>query len=256
MRGPASPDARALPGDEPQRRRDHGVPGGEREPAAGALVSDAAELVFVGGTGRSGTTVTAELLGRHSRFCDVPISAGSTRPERARRRCQRTGQSESSSTSSGPTGGTGWGRLPRHRAAGVAGGARSGAHRVGQRLGLGHDDSECAAYIKSSTASASTRRHDVRAGPRRRLLEASRRLSTTCSSRCGSAPGSRRLSDEHVHDRGRAGAGADLPRGRFVPSVRDGRDSGASKDPPREGAPPDRRDLGIDFWADRLRRAS
>jgi hypothetical protein len=31
------------------------------------------DLVFVGGTGRSGTTVTAELLGRHSRFATVPI---------------------------------------------------------------------------------------------------------------------------------------------------------------------------------------
>ena len=36
-------------------------------------MSDAPELVFVGGTGRSGTTVTAELLGRHSHFADVPI---------------------------------------------------------------------------------------------------------------------------------------------------------------------------------------
>lgn len=33
------------------------------------------ELVFVGGTGRSGTHALAQLLGRHSRFADVPIEA-------------------------------------------------------------------------------------------------------------------------------------------------------------------------------------
>ncbi len=32
-----------------------------------------ADLVFIGGTGRSGTTVLSHLLGRHSRFCAVPI---------------------------------------------------------------------------------------------------------------------------------------------------------------------------------------
>lgn len=34
-----------------------------------------AGLVFVGGTGRSGTHALAQLLGRHSRFADVPIEA-------------------------------------------------------------------------------------------------------------------------------------------------------------------------------------
>jgi hypothetical protein len=33
------------------------------------------DLVFVGGTGRSGTHAVAQLLGRHSRFADVPIEA-------------------------------------------------------------------------------------------------------------------------------------------------------------------------------------
>ena len=32
-----------------------------------------AELVFVGGTGRSGTHVVSHLLGEHSRFAAVPI---------------------------------------------------------------------------------------------------------------------------------------------------------------------------------------
>ena len=32
-------------------------------------------LLFIGGTGRSGTHALAQLLGRHSRFADVPIEA-------------------------------------------------------------------------------------------------------------------------------------------------------------------------------------
>jgi hypothetical protein len=33
------------------------------------------DLIFIGGTGRSGTHALAQLLGRHSRFADVPIEA-------------------------------------------------------------------------------------------------------------------------------------------------------------------------------------
>ena len=44
-------------------------------PAAGDPASDGRELVFIGGTGRSGTHALAQLLGRHSRFADVPIEA-------------------------------------------------------------------------------------------------------------------------------------------------------------------------------------
>ena len=42
---------------------------GRGEPGSGS------ELVFVGGTGRSGTHALARLLGHHSRFADVPIEA-------------------------------------------------------------------------------------------------------------------------------------------------------------------------------------
>jgi hypothetical protein len=38
-------------------------------------VNGAAELVFIGGTGRSGTHALARLLGHHSRLADVPIEA-------------------------------------------------------------------------------------------------------------------------------------------------------------------------------------
>lgn len=42
---------------------------------AGAAAQRRRELVFVGGTGRSGTHALAALLGRHSRFADVAIEA-------------------------------------------------------------------------------------------------------------------------------------------------------------------------------------
>jgi len=46
------------------------------EPAGGSDPGTSGrELVFVGGTGRSGTHALAQLLGRHSRFADVPIEA-------------------------------------------------------------------------------------------------------------------------------------------------------------------------------------
>jgi hypothetical protein len=38
-------------------------------------VNDAADLVFVGGTGRSGTHIVGRLLGEHPRWADVPIEA-------------------------------------------------------------------------------------------------------------------------------------------------------------------------------------
>ena len=36
-------------------------------------MTEPADLIFIGGTGRSGTTVLSHLLGRHSRFLAVPI---------------------------------------------------------------------------------------------------------------------------------------------------------------------------------------
>ncbi len=39
------------------------------------MSADPSGLVFIGGTGRSGTHATARLLGHHSRFADVPIEA-------------------------------------------------------------------------------------------------------------------------------------------------------------------------------------
>lgn len=46
------------------------APAASSRPAA-----DGRDLVFIGGTGRSGTHALAQLLGRHSHFADIPIEA-------------------------------------------------------------------------------------------------------------------------------------------------------------------------------------
>ena len=46
-----------------------------RPEPAGSGGNGASPVVFIGGTGRSGTHVLASLLGQHSRFADVPIEA-------------------------------------------------------------------------------------------------------------------------------------------------------------------------------------
>ena len=43
--------------------------------AGDCAAADGSGLVFVGGTGRSGTHALAQLLGRHSHFADVPVEA-------------------------------------------------------------------------------------------------------------------------------------------------------------------------------------
>ena len=63
--------------EDPRSSRARGLP--LRSGAAAGLRAPArvsgSELVFIGGTGRSGTHALAQLLGRHSGFADVPIEA-------------------------------------------------------------------------------------------------------------------------------------------------------------------------------------
>src|SRR5581483_2820136 len=71
LRAASAANARALPGGAglaPRR-----LPRRRRQAGGGEDLTQPADLVFVGGTGRSGTTVLAELLDRHSRFRGVPI---------------------------------------------------------------------------------------------------------------------------------------------------------------------------------------
>jgi Sulfotransferase family len=223
-------------------------------------VSDAVELVFVGGTGRSGTTITAELLGRHSRFFDVPIEC--------RFHCNPSGLSD-------VVGGRAtdeqfvrklrsywWHRVRTGSRvivpAGIAGRARLGAQRVTRRLGLGHEEPRVRGLhqiIDRDRFEAAVARFEQTQGGD--LLEASRRLFFDLLEPARERSGKPALVEMSTFTIAAAPELARIfPEARFVHSVRDGRDSGASKTLLREKEHhPTDTISGIDFWADRLRRA-
>lgn len=221
-----------------------------------------ADLVFVGGTGRSGTTVLSHLLGRHSRFFAVPIEC--------RFHCNPKGLADL-------VGGrataeefldklrTYWWYRVRigSRAlvpAGVAGRARLGGSRLRRRL-----------LPKRGSVQPRVRGlHQIVA--RDRFEEAVARFQATCDRDPVAA--SRNLFFDLLgplaEEAGKPAlvemstftiaAAPELarifPEARFVHSVRDGRDSGVSKVQLREKAHhPTDAASGIDFWADRLRQA-
>ena len=82
--------ARAIAGRAGGSRAPARLPGGRRKAGRGEDVSEPADLVFVGGTGRSGTTVISHLLDHHSRFSRradrVPLPLQPEGPRRRRRR--------------------------------------------------------------------------------------------------------------------------------------------------------------------------
>jgi hypothetical protein len=203
-----------------------------------------AELVFVGGTGRSGTHILSYLLDRHSRFFGVPIECrfhcnpkgladvvrGRTEPEEFLAKLR----------------GYWWHRV-----------------RIGDR-----------AYVKAKWRAMGRGRvrglHTIIAPDR--FEEAALRFEQGCEADLVAA--SRTLFYDLLGPLAeRAGkpvlvemscftiAAADglaeiFPEARFVHTVRDGRDSGASKVSLREKPHhPSDVSSGIEFWADRLRQA-
>jgi hypothetical protein len=220
-----------------------------------------AGLVFVGGTGRSGTTVLAELLGHHSRFFAVPIEcrfhcnpmgladvvAGRATPEEFARKLQ-----------------TYWWHRVRVGSqvmvpAGIAGRLRLAWYSLRRRLGLARGEEPRVRGLRGIV-------------PRERLDAAAARFLDGCED--DSLQASRELFYELLGPlRDEAGkpalvemstftiaAAPELarifPEARFVHIVRDGRDSGISKAHLREKAHhPSDAVSGIDFWADRLERA-
>ena len=219
-----------------------------------------ADLVFVGGTGRSGTTVTAELLGRHSRFCDVPIEC--------RFHCNPSGLSDVVSGRATPDQfvrklRTYWWHRVRSGSrvivpTGIAGRARFGAFRVARRLGFGHEEPRVRGLhriidrdrFEDAIAAFEEAQGDD-------LLEASRRLFFDLLAPERERSGKPALVEMSTFTIAAAAELARIfPEARFVHSVRDGRDSGASKTLLREKEHhPIDAISGIDFWADRLRRA-
>jgi hypothetical protein len=223
-------------------------------------VSEGAELVFVGGTGRSGTTVTAELLGRHSRFCDVPIEC--------RFHCNPSGLADVVSGRATPEQfvrklRTYWWHRVRTGSrvivpAGVTGRARLSALRAGRRLGIGQEEPRVRGLHqiidRERFEEAVATFEEAQGGD---LLQASRRLFYDLLEPQRERSGKPALVEMSTFTIAAAPELARIfPEARFVHSVRDGRDSGASKTLLREKEHhPTDAISGIDFWADRLRRA-
>lgn len=219
-----------------------------------------AELVFVGGTGRSGTTVLAELLGHHSRFLAVPIEcrfhchpkgladvvAGRVSPEEFVRKLR-----------------TYWWHRVRVGStvivpSGLTGRLRLAALRLRRRLGFGPRGElrirGMHQIIDRDRLDQSVARFEAAVG--RDPLEASRDLFYDLLAPVREQSGKPAVVEMSTFSIAAAPELARIfPEARFVHSVRDGRDSGASKVGLREKAHhPTDAISGIDFWAERLRR--
>ncbi len=211
---------------------------------SGAMSSQPANLVFVGGTGRSGTHILSYLLDRHSRFHGVPIECrfhanpkgladvvkGRTEPEDFLRKLRgywwhrvRIGDRAYVKAK--------WRALGRGRVRGlhsIVGEAQF--HAAADRFERSYDDD---------------------------LLAASRNLFYELLQPGADAAGKPVLVEMSCFTIAAADGLAQIfPEARFVHSVRDGRDSGSSKVSLRQ-KPHHPTDVlsGIEFWADRLRQA-
>jgi hypothetical protein len=221
-----------------------------------------AELVFVGGTGRSGTTVLAELLGRHSRFLGVPIEC--------RFHCNPSGLADVVAGRASPEEfvrklRTYWWHRVRVGSkvivpSGIPGRARFAAFRMRRRLTLGQGEEE--PRVRGLHQIIARDRFDEAVGRfeeahRRDLIQASRDLFYDLLAPLREESGKAAVVEMSTFTIAAAPELARIfPEARFVHSVRDGRDSGASKTLLREkGHHPTDAISGIDFWADRLRLA-
>jgi hypothetical protein len=203
-----------------------------------------AELVFIGGTGRSGTHILSYLLDRHSRFRGVPIECrfhcnpkgladvvrGKTDPEDFLRKLR----------------GYWW-----HR---VRIGDRAYVRARWRALGRGRDRGLFSIVDQEEFDAAADRFEREHAED---LLGASRNLFYDLLQPVADKAGKPKLVEMSCFTIAASDALAQIfPEARFVHSVRDGRDSGSSKVGLRQ-KPHHPTDVasGIDFWADRLRQA-
>jgi Sulfotransferase family len=226
-----------------------------------AARGEPAELVFVGGTGRSGTTVLAELLGHHSRFLGVPIEC--------RFHCHPKGLADVVAGRATPEEfvhklRTYWWhrvRVGRHAIvpSGLSGKARLALLRARQRLGLGPREEVRVRglhqIIDRDRFEEAVARFE--AGRGEDLLRASRDLFYGVLAPLREASSKPAVVEMSTFSIAAAPELARIfPEARFVHSVRDGRDSGVSKAGLREKEHhPTDAISGIDFWAERLRRA-
>ena len=203
-----------------------------------------ADLVFVGGTGRSGTHILSYLLDRHSRFRGVPIECrfhcnpngladvhrGKTEPEDFLRKLR----------------GYWW-----HR---VRIGDRAYVRAKWRALGRGRERG-LYSIVDEEDFNAAADRFE-REYPED-LPKASRNLFYDLLQPLADRAGKPQLVEMSCFTIAASDALAEIfPEARFVHSVRDGRDSGSSKVGLRQ-KPHHPTDVasGIEFWADRLRQA-
>jgi Sulfotransferase family len=206
--------------------------------------SQANELVFVGGTGRSGTHVLSYLLDRHSRYHGVPIECrfhcnpkgladvvrGRTEPEEFLRKLR----------------GYWWHRV------------RIGDHAYvrakWRALGRGQERGLHGIIAPDRFEEAARRFEASYSGD---LLQASRTLFYDLLQPLADRAGKPVLVEMSCFTIAAADGLAQIfPEAKFVHSVRDGRDSGSSKVSLRQKAHhPTDVSSGIEFWADRLRQA-
>jgi hypothetical protein len=203
-----------------------------------------AQLVFVGGTGRSGTHILSHLLDRHSRFHGVPIEC--------RFHCNPKGLADVVTGAADPEQfltklrGYWWHRvrigdraLVRARWRALGRGRVRGLHTI----------------IAPDRFDAAVSKFEANHGSD--LIGASRLLFYDLLQPLADEAGKPVLVEMSCFTIAAAGGLAMIfPEARFVHSVRDGRDSGSSKVALRQ-KPHHPTDVvsGIEFWADRLRRA-
>ena len=225
-------------------------------------MTEPADLIFIGGTGRSGTTVLSHLLGRHSRFLAVPVEC--------RFHCNPKGLAD-------VVGGRAtveeflgklrtywWYRVRIGSRAlvpvGVVGRARVAANRVRWRLRPGRGGVEPRVRGLHEIIAPDRFQEAVgrfEATSTGDVVQASRTLFFDLLAPLATEAGKPALVEMSPFT---IAAAPELARifgeARFIHSVRDGRDSGVSKALLREKAHhPTDAASGIDFWADRLRQA-
>ncbi len=203
-----------------------------------------ADLVFVGGTGRSGTHVIARLLGQHSRYEMIPIEC--------RFHCNPSGLADVVTGKATPAefldklrrfwwhrvryGERAWVRLaPLAR----RGGKVRGLHKIIPRDRFEEAISRFEANCSGDVVQASRALFFDLLGPLAAEAGKPAIVEMSCFT-IASAPGLARI----------------FPEARFVHAVRDGRDSGSSKAAKRQKAHhPTGVTDGIEWWLERLRLA-
>lgn len=203
-----------------------------------------AELVFVGGTGRSGTHIVSYLLDRHSRFYGVPIEC--------RFHCNPKGLAD---VVMGRTDAQDFLTKLRgywwHR---VRIGDRAYVKAKWRTFGRGQVRGLHTIVPRDRFDAAATRFEQTHGDD---LLQASRTLFYDLLQPAAEKAGKPVLVEMSCFTVAAAdGLARIFPEARFVHSVRDGRDSGSSKVSLRQ-KPHHPTDVvsGIEFWADRLRQA-